>query len=244
MLLKDKRALITGASRGIGAAIAIKFAKEGAVVGINYNTSEKSAKNVLDEVKRYSDGILLKADVSALDEVKSMIKKFVDKYGGIDVLVCNAGIYIREKFCEMSVENWMKTIDINLNGVFYTVKEAIDYIPRGGNIIIISSQIALKGTEHGAHYAASKAALLGLAKSLALELAPEIRVNCIAPGYVDTDLLSGDTPEKRKWRIEQVPLKRIASPEEIANVCIFLASDMSSYITGETIVVTGGLYIR
>ena len=244
MLLKNKRALITGASRGIGAAIAIKFAKEGTFVGINYNKSETQAKKVLDEVKKYSDGILLKADVRKRDEVKSMVEKFVDKYGKIDTLVCNAGIYIREKFREMSLENWKKTMDINLNGVFYTVKEALDHIPKGGNIIIISSQIALKGTEHGAHYAASKAALLGLAKSLALELAPNIRVNCIAPGYVDTDLLSGDTPEKRKWRIEQVPLKRIASPEEIANVCVFLASDMSSYITGETIVVTGGLYIR
>jgi len=244
MLLKNKRALITGASRGIGAATAIKFAKEGAFVGINYNKSEKQAEKVLDEVKKYSDGILLKADVSKRDEVKSMVEKFVDKYGKIDTLVCNAGIYIREKLREMSLENWRKTLDINLNGVFYTVKEALDYIPKGGSIIIISSQIALKGTEHGAHYAASKAALLGFAKSLALELAPDIRVNCIAPGYVDTDLLSGDTPEKRKWRIEQVPLKRIASPEEIANVCVFLASNMSSYITGETIVATGGLYIR
>ncbi|RLF49795.1 MAG: SDR family NAD(P)-dependent oxidoreductase [Thermoplasmata archaeon] len=241
--LKGKRAIITGASRGIGAAIAKLFAREGAIVGINYYQSEDKAREVLSDVKKHSDGIMLKADVSSYDEVKTMIDEFISRYRGIDVLVCNAGIYIRERFADISVESWRRTMAVNLDGVFYTIKAAHPYMAEGGSIVIMSSQIAFRGTNHGAHYAASKAALLGLTRALALEFAPSIRVNAIAPGYVDTDLLGIKSDDERAWRESLVPMRRIGKPEDVANLCLFLASDESSFITGEVVLINGGQYM-
>lgn len=241
-MLNGKRAIITGASRGIGKATAILFAKNGAKVGINYLKSDVEAKEVLKEVKKFSDGILIKGDVSKFNEAKKIVEKFVSKFGGIDILVNNAGIYNRKNFEELSEKEWDETIKINLKSSFNMCKCCLPYMEKG-KIIFISSQLALRGSSHGAHYSASKSGMLGFMKSLAIELAPDINVNAIAPGIIDTDIIANYSEEERKRRENEIPLKRIGSPEDVANVCLFLASDLANYITGETINVNGGLYI-
>ena len=243
-MLKGKKALITGASRGIGRAIAIKFAKNGAIVGINYFKSENEARKVLELVNEHSKGVLLKGDVGSYKEAKKIVEDFVKFAGGIDILVNNAGIYERKNFEELSEEQWDETLRINLKGSFNICKHALPYMHEGGKIIFISSQLALKGSSHGADYAASKAGLLGLMKSLAIELASrKINVNAIAPGTIDTDIIDGYSMKERMEREKQIPLGRIGKPEDVANVALFLASDLANYVTGEIILVTGGLYI-
>ncbi len=244
MMLKGKKALVTGASRGIGRAIAIKFAKNGAIVGINYFKSENEARKVLELVNEHSKGVLLKGDVGSYKEAKKIVEDFVKFAGGMDILVNNAGIYERKNFEELSEEQWDETLRINLKGSFNICKHAIPYMKEGSKIIFISSQLALKGSSHGADYAASKAGLLGLMKSLAIELASrKINVNAIAPGTIDTDIIAGYSMKERMEREKQIPLGRIGKPEDVANVALFLASDLANYVTGEVILVTGGLYI-
>lgn len=246
MLLKGKTALISGASRGIGRAIAIRFAEHGAFVGINYNSSEKEAKKVLGTIEeKNGSGMLLKGDIASLEEVRNMISNFVDRADHIDILVNNAGIYVRNYFKDLPLETWRRVLDVNLNGCYNLCKCSLPFIPNGGRIIFISSQLAFKGSAHGADYATSKAGMLGLMRSLALELAPKnILVNAVAPGTIDTDIVAHYTEEMRRKRESEIPLGRLGKPEEVANVCLFLASDLSSYITGETINVNGGLYIH
>jgi 3-oxoacyl-[acyl-carrier protein] reductase len=245
-MLKGKSALITGASKGIGRAIAIKFAENKAYVGINYNTDEEGAKKTLNKVKeKGGDGILLKGDVSNINDVEKIINAFTQKTKNIDILVNNAGIYNRVTFENISLENWNKVLSINLNGCFNLCKLALAFMRPGSKIIFISSQLGLKGSSHGAHYSTSKAGILGLARSLALELASKkINVNAVAPGTIDTNIIANYTEEERQKRIKEIPLKRLGTPEDVANTCLFLASDLSSYITGETININGGLYIQ
>ena len=246
MLLRGKTVLISGASRGIGRAIAMKFAEHGAFVGINYNSSEKDAKQVLKIIEdKNGRGILLKGDIANIRDVESMVTTFVKEAPHIDILVNNAGIYVRNKFKDLPLESWRRVLDVNLNGCYNLCKYSLPFIPEGGRIIFISSQLAFKGSAHGADYATSKAGMLGLMRSLALELAPrKILVNAVAPGTIDTDIIAHYTKEMRKKREAEIPLGRLGKPEEVANVCLFLASHLSSYITGETINVNGGLYIH
>jgi len=244
-MLDGKNAIITGASRGIGRAIAVKFAQNGAFVGVNYLRSHEKAKETLEEVRKYSDGILLQGDVGKFQEAGRVVKKFVDSVGSIDILVNNAGLYYRTHFHEMDEDIWDKTMETNLKSCYNMCLHAIPHMREGGRIIFISSQLAFKGSAHGAAYAASKAGMLGLMKSLALELGEKgITVNAVAPGTIDTDIIANYTDEMRKKRAEEVPLKRIGEPEDVANACLFLASRMADYITGETIVVSGGLYMK
>ena len=244
MRFRGKTALITGASRGIGAATAISFAQEGALVGINYLRSEREAREVLKRIeKEGGEGILLKADVSSEREIRYAADTLSEVGGGIDILVANAGIYQRKKVDEITAEMWRRTLEVNLTGAFLSAMAVLPHM-RSGAMVFVSSQLAFRGTPHGMDYAASKAGILGLVRSLALELAPEIRVNAVSPGYIDTDILSGDTPEKRRRREEEVPLKRIGRPEEVASAILYLASDDASYITGVCLDVNGGLYIH
>jgi len=244
-MLSGKNALITGASRGIGRAIAIKFAENGAFVGINYNKSEDKAREILKIIRdRGGDGILLKGDVSSSKDCKEVVERFIDERKSIDILVLNAGIYERGSFLEIDEERWDRVISTNLSSCYHVLRFAIPYIGNGGSIIFISSQLAFKGSKHGADYAASKAGMLGLMRSLALELAPRIRVNAVAPGTIDTDIISNYSQEMREKRISEIPLRRLGKPEDVANACLFLASDLSSYVTGEVINVNGGLYIH
>jgi len=245
-LLSKKTALVTGASRGIGKAIAIELAEHGAFVGINYLKSKEKAMEALKTIEENGGkGILLRADVSKEMDVKKMIETLVKERKEIDIIVNNAGIYYRSSFEEINSERWDEVINVNLKGCYNVCKYAIPYLKEGGKIIFISSQLAFKGSSHGADYATSKAGILGLMKSLALELAPrKINVNAIAPGTIDTDIIAHYTKKQREERIEAIPLKRLGKPEDIAHVCLFLASPLSDYITGETIHVNGGLYIH
>jgi 3-oxoacyl-[acyl-carrier protein] reductase len=245
-MLKGKAALITGASRGIGRAIAKVFAENGAFVGINYQKNEIKAEEVLKQIKdNGGNGILLKGDVSNPKDVESMVNTFVKKTDHLDILVNNAGIYNRSFFEKISYDAWNKVISINLTSCFNLCKQALPYMKPGSKIIFISSQLAFRGSLHGADYASSKAGMLGLMRSLALELASKkINVNSVAPGTIDTDIIANYTDEMRQQRIKEIPLKRFGTPDDIANTCLFLASDLSDYITGETINVNGGLYIH
>jgi 3-oxoacyl-[acyl-carrier protein] reductase len=245
-MLEDKSAIITGSSRGIGRGIAIKFAEQSAFVGINYVSNDTEAMKTLEQVKKESgDGMLLKADVSDHKNVKKMLKKFLRKRDEINILVNNAGIYFRNSFENITLDTWKKILQVNLTSCYNLCKEVIPYMKSNSKIIFISSQLAFRGSSHGSDYATTKAGMLGLMRSLALELADKkINVNAVAPGTIDTDIIAHYTKDKRIERIKQIPLGRLGVPEDIANVCLFLASDLSDYITGETINVNGGLYIH
>jgi len=245
-MLSNKTALITGASRGIGKSIAQEFAAHDCFVGINYVKHSELAKQTLRSLKNKDDsGMLLKGDVSDHEDVKNIVSKLVKQRKYIDILVHNAGIYYRHTFKESSYEDWLKVLNVNLHSAYLLTKEVLPYMKKGGRIIFISSQLAFKGTSHGADYATSKAGLIGLTRSLALEFASEnILVNAIAPGTIDTDIIAGYSEKQRKKRINQIPLHRLGKPKDVADVCLFLASDLARYITGETINVNGGLYIH
>ncbi len=244
-MLSGKTALITGASRGIGRGIAELLAEQGCFIGINYVSNDEAAVHTLDAVKNQSDGMLLKADISDASSVTSMIEKVVGKRKTIDILINNAGIYERNVFQNISPETWNKVINTNLKSCYHLCKQTIPAMNPQSRIIFISSQLAFKGSSHGSDYATSKAGMLGLMRSLALELAPiPIYVNAIAPGTIDTDIIAHYTDSMKKERINQIPLGRLGTPRDIAGVCLFLATELSSYITGETIHVNGGLYIH
>ena len=243
MKLKNKVALVTGSSRGIGRAIALLFAKEGAKIIVNCSKTEVKAKQVVDEIKKLgSDAIAIKCDVSQEKEVKKMINKAIKKFGKIDILVNNAGIVYDIPLFEKTLEQWKKTIDINLIGVFLCSKYASEHMKKNnsGTIINITSTSGMNTLNPvSADYDASKAAIISLTKNLSEELAPNIRVNSIAPGWVDTEMnkdLPKDFIEKEKKKIF---MKRFAKPEEIANVALFLASDEASFMTGSNVLIDG-----
>lgn len=245
-MLKDKTALITGSSRGIGRGIAEKFAEHGAFIGINYKSNDKAAKKTLQLVrKKGSDGVLLKGDVSRPIDVENIVETLIEKREHVDILVNNAGIYLRNVFENISFDAWQEVLSVNLTSSYMLCKQVIPYMKPMGKIIFISSQLALKGSTHGADYATTKAGMLGLMRSLALELADKkIYVNAVAPGTIETDIIANYTKEMKEKRMKEIPLKRLGTPEDVANTCLFLASDLSNYITGETINVNGGLYIQ
>lgn len=242
---KDKVVLVTGSSRGIGRSIAIAFAKEGANVVINYKTSEIDAEVAYEIISSYGNQCMsIKADVSNENNVKSMIDMIINKFGRIDILVNNAGIAIDSDFDDKTTSNWKKTMDTNVIGPFLTSKYAgkIMMDQKYGKIINISSTNGINTIyPYSADYDASKAALINLTKNLAVQFAPYVNVNSVAPGWVDTDM-NQDLPKSYlRDEKEKILLKRFAEPEEISNVVLFLASDKSRYITSEVITVSGGL---
>ena len=241
MEIKGKNAIVTGGSRGIGRAIALEVAKRGANVGINYVTNETKARETLSEIEKFGvKGILLKGDVSRIGDVKNFVKKFVDEFKRIVILINNAGILSKNiNFLDVSEEEWDRIIDVNLKGTFLVTKEALPFMPDGGKIINMSSIAGKMGGTVGAHYAASKAGVIGFTFALASELAKrKITVNAIAPGPVDTELIT----EEIKERLSKVtPLGRIATPEEIAKAAIFLIEN--DFVDGEVIDVNGARYM-
>lgn len=245
MEFKDKVVLVTGSSRGIGRSIAISFAKEGAKVIINYNNSDIDAEITYDIISSYgNDCMVMKADVANEKDVKKMIDKIIEKYGRIDVLVNNAGIAIDAEFDEKTVDNWQQTLNTNVLGPFLTSKYAGKYMMNQeyGKIINISSTNGINTIyPYSADYDASKAALINLTKNLAIQYAPYVNVNSVAPGWVDTLMNSELSKSYLRDEKEKILLKRFAEPEEISNVVLFLASDKSRYITSEIITVSGGL---
>lgn len=245
--LSGRKALITGASRGIGKAIAEAFAREGAGVAINYNSNEKAAEGVAINAERAgADSWIYNADISNFDEVSEM-KKVIGRYfGKIDILVNNAGINIDMLFKKMDYKSWNRVIEVNLNGVFNCTNVFLDHIMQSqhGRIINITSIVGQMGNIGQTNYAASKAGIIGMTKALAKELARKnVTVNAIAPGFIETDMVMG-IPEKVKEKIlSQVPLGRFGSPEEVARAVIYLASDEASYITGHVLNINGGMYL-
>ena len=237
-------ALVTGGSRGIGKAIALRLAEDGFDIAVNFLRAEKEAENVMRAVKELGQGAqIYRTDVSDFESVKTMVEKIRNDLGDVIVLINNAGFYQRSGFLDLSPEEWRRTLDVNLTGCYNCAKAVVPGMieRKKGNIVNISSMLGFKGTSHGAHYATSKAGVIALTKSLALELSPHgIRVNAVAPGAIETEIIAHDTPEQRKKRIETTPIRRVGQPEDIASIISYLVSKDSDYITGETIHANGG----
>jgi len=248
MRLKDKTALITGGARGIGGTTAFLFAKEGAKVGI-LDIREEGLRNIKDQAKK--KGIALRTfvgDVSKKDQIESVMQQFVQEFGRIDVLVNNAGIAISRPFLEKTVEDWKKTLEVNLIGIFVCSQVAARYMleQESGKIINISS---IRGIDHCGRegiidYSASKAAVISLTKTMAKELAPHVNVNTVAPGHTNTEMIKSLPEEIRKNMIEGSYLKRLAEPQEIAKAILFLASNDADFITGQLLLVDGGFSLK
>lgn len=239
MRLRNKVAIVTGSSRGIGRAIAVKLAKEGCKVAINYNKDLKGAGET-QKLAGQGSCVIIRADVSKVSDCRKLVDSTIKKFGKLDILVNNAGILLPKPFEEVSEEDWNLIMGVNLKGPFFLSQFAAGYM-RNGSIINISSIRAFMSMKNRVVYAASKAGLVGMTKSMAIDVADRnIRVNAVLPGAVETDTTKS-FPRKMLQKLrEATMLKRLATPEDIANVVAFLASDEAKSINAETIVVDGG----
>ncbi len=244
MKFKDKVVLVTGGSRGIGRATALAFAKEGANIIVNYvNHKEAASATVVDIENMGAQAIAVQADVSIEADVKRLIEEAVKQFGGIDILVNNAGIVIDNSLLEKTAEQWERTLRVNLIGPFLCAKYSIPHMKgrKGAVIVNIASTNGIDSlSTESADYDASKAGVISLTKNLAQELAPDIRVNAVAPGWIDTDINKDLPKEFIAEEIQHIALKRWGRPEEIASAVLFLCSDDASFITGTTLVADGG----
>ena len=243
--LEGKIALITGGSKGIGRAIAHTFAAQGAHVAFTYLSSVEQGESLVAELKaRGVDVKGYRSDASNYEAAQELITDVVRDFGKLDILINNAGITRDNLLMRMSESQWDEIMEINLKSCFNTVKAAFRPLmkQRSGSIINMSSVVGIKGNMGQANYAASKAGIIGFSKSVALELGSRgIRCNVVAPGFIETEMTSGlDEKVVQTWR-DAIPLKRGGSPEDVANACVFLASDSSTYITGQVLQVNGGL---
>ncbi|GLX71187.1 3-oxoacyl-[acyl-carrier-protein] reductase [Paenibacillus glycanilyticus] len=245
--LEGKKALVTGASRGIGRAIAVALAEAGADVAINYSGSEAAAAETAKAVEAVGRrAIILKANVGKSAEFEAMVKEVVDQFGSIDILVNNAGITRDNLIMRMKEEEFDQVIETNLKGVFNGIKAVTRPMmkQRSGRIINISSVVGVLGNPGQANYVAAKAGVIGLTKSSARELASRgITVNCIAPGFIQTDMTDKLSDEMKESLSSQIPLARLGAAEDIAAAVRFLASGAASYMTGQTVHVDGGMYM-
>jgi len=246
-LLAGKVALITGASRGIGKATALIFAENGAKLAI-HGRDQVLLENLAGEIrKRKSDCLIVKGDLTLSDTPHMIVKKTVQHFGEINILVNNAGIIRREKFEEMTLEQWEEVLKVNLTAVMKCCQEVLPYMKEKnfGKIVNVSSNAAKRSYLGAAFsYGASKAALLNLTRNLAKAYAPfGIYINAICPGQTETEMCADWSPEFRKQQIEQIPLGRLGKPEEIGKAILFLCSDLSDFVVGETLVVNGGSFM-
>jgi NAD(P)-dependent dehydrogenase (short-subunit alcohol dehydrogenase family) len=238
--LSEKRVLITGGAQGIGKATAIRFLEEGAKV-IIIDRDELRCQNLKQELPELEDPII--ADVADYDAVVNAFGLITDRLAGLDVLINNAGISLRQSFLEMSRQQWLDVINVNLNGVFFVAQQAARCMAKGegGVILNMGSTNALVGYPLYSSYNASKAGVVELTRSLALELAPRIRVNAVCPGYILTPMQEAEyTQDMLKACEQKVPLGRLGRPEEVASLFAYLASEEASYITGQCFIIDGG----
>lgn len=248
MDLKDKIAVVTGSSRGIGRAIALKLASLGAKVVVNYRATEAAANEVVEQIKAQGgEAIAIQADVSKSDQAQRLIKATLDAYGRLDILVNNAGTTRDNLLARMSEEDWDLVLDTNLKGAFNCTKAAIRPMMRQryGRIVNITSVSGLAGNPGQANYCAAKAGLIGFTKALAKEVGSRnITVNAVAPGFVLTDLTADLSQKLQEQAIEKAPLGRAGTPKDIANAVAFLVSDEAAFITGQVLSVDGGLAMQ
>ncbi len=247
LTLEGKTVLVTGGARGIGRAITLAFAKSGADVAFTYRSSGQLAESLVSEVKAMGRKVLpLEADATSMKSAVEVVESVVAEFKRLDVLVNNAGITKDNLLLRMSEEDWDSVIQTNLKSVFNYTKAAARTMmgQRYGKIINLSSVVGLKGNAGQSNYAASKAGIIGFTKSIAKELASRnILVNAVAPGYIDTDMTAALTEEQRKAVIDAIPLKRVAKPDDVAKVVLFLASPDADYITGQVVSVDGGMSV-
>lgn len=244
-MLKDKNVIITGATRGIGREIALTLAKNGANIAINYRNFNGELEALINEIKSFGvDVLAIKCDVSVSDDVDNFVKEVKNHFKTIDVLVNNAGITKDGLILRMKEEDFDDVLDVNLKGTFNTTKFVSSIMVRQkyGKIINISSVVGIAGNSGQCNYAASKAGVIGFSKSVARELSSRnINVNVVAPGYINTDMTK-NLPDKLKEEIiKSIPMKKIGEPKEVANLVLFLSSNLSDYITGQVINVDGGM---
>ena len=242
--LHDKVALVTGASRGIGAAIAARLAADGAKVVVNYSRSERAAGEVVESIKKSGgDAIALQADISELDQIPGLFDRVLKHFGRLDILVNNAAYSQRRTLEQIDLEHFMRHFKLNVRGLLFTTQQAAKHLKEGGRIINITSGIVRARVAGSAVYAGSKAAVEAFTRCLAAELGPRgITINSLAPGVTDTDMLQQSVPQAvQSALVGQTPLGRLGTPRDIADAVAFLASDESCWITGEVIGVNGGL---
>jgi len=244
-LLAGKTAIITGASKGIGKGIAEVFAKNGANIAFTYLSSVERGQALEQELKEHGSQVKgYRSDASKMEDAEALVAQVIEDFGGIDIIVNNAGITKDTLLMRMTEEDFNRVIEVNLNSVFNMTKavQRTFLKQRAGSIVNISSVVGVKGNAGQANYSASKAGIIGFTKSVALELGSRnIRCNAIAPGFIETEMTAVlDENTVQQWR-EGIPLKRGGSPEDVANACLFLASDMSGYISGQVLNVCGGM---
>jgi len=240
-------AIITGSSRGIGAATAKRLAAAGHAVTINYLHNTRRAEELVREIQAAGGRAFpFQADVADFTQVKGMVEETVKRFGRIQIVVNNAGFSQHCTIDHMTIKDWDRSVAVNLSAALYVAKAALPYLKQEpwARIINICSLRAMTVSIHGAHYAAAKSGLIGLTKSLALELAPSITVNAISPGYTNTDMNAEALATKGDTIRARIPVKRVAEPEEIAALVAFLASQQAGYITGETVNANGGIYMQ
>ena len=244
-MLKGKNAIITGASRGIGREIALTLAENGANIVINYRNYNNEIEALVKDIEAKGVKIVtVKCDVSNFEEVENLISEATEKLGSIDILVNNAGITKDGLLMRMKQEDFESVLDVNLKGVFNTTKliTPIMMKQRTGKIINISSVVGLVGNAGQCNYAASKAGVIGFSKSIARELAPRgVNINVVAPGYIDTDMTNGLSDKVKESILQTIPMKKMGSTKDVANLVLFLSSGLSDYITGQVINVDGGM---
>ncbi|SHF50750.1 3-oxoacyl-[acyl-carrier-protein] reductase [Ornithinibacillus halophilus] len=244
-MLKGKNALVTGASRGIGRAIAIELAKQGANVAVNYAGSEAKAQAVVEELEALGvKAMKLQADVADEESVKAMVKEVVTQFGSLDILVNNAGITRDNLLMRMKEAEFDQVINTNLKGVFVCTKAVTRQMmkQRAGRIVNVASIVGVSGNPGQANYVAAKAGVIGLTKTTAKELASRnILVNAIAPGFISTDMTDELTDEQKEAMLAMIPLGKLGKPEDVAKVVRFLTSEDANYITGQTIHIDGGM---